>query len=731
MDSARVNVTSARPRRRPSLATQVLIGLALGAATGLFFGELAAPLGVIGQVFIGLLQMTVLPYIVVSLSAGLGRLSYAEAKTLALRGGGFILFFWAITLAAVVGIAAAFPAWESATFFSPSLVEPEREFDFLKLYVPTNPFFSLANTIVPAVVVFSLAVGVALIGAPGKAALLPALQAAEGVLLRIAGAVARAAPIGVFALIAHAAGTMEVEALGRVQVYLLLYIGTALLLSLWVLPGLVAVLTPLPARRVLAHSQDALVTAFATGSLLIVIPLMAERSKELLGEIELRTPATEGAVNLMVPINFNLPNMGKLLSLVFVPFAGWFSGHAVPVDQYPLFLGAGLLSFFGEVVVALPFLLDLVRVPADLFQLFLPVDTVTGRFGTLLAAVHTIAQALLTAVAVGGAIRWRPGALATYGAASLALVLAVLVGARLYFEHVVPREYRAYQQLVRMELAINRTDARLRDAERIEPLPQTGAGQRLAAIVARGSLRVGYLSEQLPWAFRNAEGHLVGLDIDLAHLLAAELGVGLEFVDVASAGMAALLQDGRLDIVVGGVAVTPDRTLHMRLTEPYMNATLAFVVRDHERRRFATVPSLRQAGALRVATVGLPHYDNLVRSVLPDVELIRIKSPREFFAAPEGRYDALLFSAEGGSAWTLLFPRFSVVVPRPNVVAVPIAFATPKSAPELHDYVSTWVALKRQDGVVRYLYDFWILGRGAQSTEPRWSVIRDVLGWVD
>jgi hypothetical protein len=267
------------------------------------------------------------------------------------------------------------------------------------------------------------------------------------VLLRIAGAVARAAPIGVFALIAHAAGTMSVEALGRVQVYFLLYIGTALLLSLWVLPGLIAVLTPLPARRVLAHSQDALVTAFATGSLLIVIPLMDERSKELLNEVGLHNPATESAVNLMVPINFNLPNMGKLLSLVFVLFAGWFSGNAVSVDQYPLFLAAGLLSFFGEVVVALPFLLDLMRVPADFFQLFLPVDTVTGRFGTLLAAVHTITQALLTAAAVTGAIRWRLGALARYGAVSLGLALAVFWGSRLYFEHVMPQEYRAYQQL--------------------------------------------------------------------------------------------------------------------------------------------------------------------------------------------------------------------------------------------------------------------------------------------
>ena len=726
-----MNGTGARRRWRPTLAIQVLIGLALGVATGVFFGELAAPLGLLGQIFIGLLQMTVLPYILVSLSAGLGRLSYAEAKTLALRGGGFILFFWAITLAAVAGIALSFPAWESASFFSPSLIEPEREFDFIKLYIPTNPFFSLANTIVPAIVVFSLAVGVALIGAPGKATLLPVLQAAEGVLLRIAGTVARAAPIGVFALIAHAAGTMAVEALGRVQVYFLLYIGTALLLSVWVLPGLIAVLTPLPARRVLAHSQDALVTAFATGSLLIVIPLMAERSKELLNEMGLRNPATESAVNLMVPINFNLPNMGKLLSLAFVLFAGWFSGNAVPVDQYPLFLAAGLLSFFGEVVVALPFLLDLVRVPADFFQLFLPVDTVTGRFGTLLAAVHTITQALLTAAALTGAIRWRLGALARYVAVSLGLALAVLWGSRLYFEHIVPHEYRAYQQLVRMELAITRADARLLDSERIEPVPEAGAGKRLAAIQVRGTLRVGYPSEHLPWAFRNAEGHLVGLDIDLAHLLATELGVGLEFVNVEPAQMALLLDDGRVDLVVGGLAVTPERALRMRFTEPYMDGTLAFVVRDHDRRRFSTVPMLRQAGALRIATAGLPHYDNLVRAVLPDAQLIGIRSPRDFFEAPEGQYDALLFSAEGGSAWTLLFPRFSVVVARPNVVGVPIAFATPKSETELHDYVSTWVALKRQDGSARYLYDFWILGRGAQSTRPRWSVVRDVLGWID
>jgi len=726
-------LSEAKPRRRlrPGLAGQVLIGLALGIATGLFFGELAASLKVIGQIFIGLLQMTVLPYILVSLVAALGRLSYGEAKTLALRGGMFIVLFWGVTLATVVGIALSFPAWESATFFSSSLAEPERKLDFIQLYIPTNPFFALANTIVPAIVLFSLAMGLALIGAPGKATLLPNLQVIEDALMRIAGTVARTAPIGVFALVADAAGTMQVEALGRAQVYLLLYLGAALLLSLWVLPGLISVLTPLPFRRVVGHTQDALITAFATGSLLIVIPLMAERSKELLEEMGLRNPDAESAVDLMVPVNFNLPNMGKLLSLSFVLFAGWFSGNAVPVEQYPLFLVSGLVSFFGEVVVALPFLLDLMRIPSDFFQLFLPVDTVTGRFGTLLAAVHTIVQALLTAAAVSGAIRLRWVPLARYTIVSLALALAVFVGLRLFFEHVVPQKYRAYDQLVQMDLAIDRGEIKVLKPEEAEPLSEEGAGKRFAAIKKRGTLRVGYGSDRLPYVFHNADGKLVGYDVDLVHLLASELGVGLDFINIKPKDARRFLDEGRVDIVVGGIPVTPERTLQMRFTEPYMHATLGFVVRDHERKRFATIGQLKSAGALRIATFDVPYYNNLVRAALPKVELILIRSPADFFKAPEGQFDAMLASAEAGSAWTLIFPQFSVVVPKPNIVRGPLAIGTPKNAPELHEYVSTWVALKKENGTTRILYDHWILGQGAKSTRPRWSIIRDVLGWID
>ncbi len=58
---------------RPSLSTNILIGLVLGILCGILFGEYCAPLEVFGNAFIKLLQMSILPYIVVSLMVGIGR----------------------------------------------------------------------------------------------------------------------------------------------------------------------------------------------------------------------------------------------------------------------------------------------------------------------------------------------------------------------------------------------------------------------------------------------------------------------------------------------------------------------------------------------------------------------------------------------------------------------------------------------------------------------------------
>jgi Na+/H+-dicarboxylate symporter len=138
-----------------SLSTKILIGLVTGAACGLFFGELVGFLRIVGDAFVMLLQMSVLPYVLFSLVAGLGSLDMARARELARTTGMVLLVTWFISLLFVALFPLALPRWESAAFFSSTLVEPAPAFDFLSLYIPANPFRSLAEAIVPAVVVLS------------------------------------------------------------------------------------------------------------------------------------------------------------------------------------------------------------------------------------------------------------------------------------------------------------------------------------------------------------------------------------------------------------------------------------------------------------------------------------------------------------------------------------------------------------------------------------------------
>ena len=63
---------------RPSLSTSILIGLVLGILCGIFFGEYCGFLEIFGDAFIKLLQMTILPYIVVSLILGLSLIHISE-----------------------------------------------------------------------------------------------------------------------------------------------------------------------------------------------------------------------------------------------------------------------------------------------------------------------------------------------------------------------------------------------------------------------------------------------------------------------------------------------------------------------------------------------------------------------------------------------------------------------------------------------------------------------------
>ena len=246
---------------------------------------------------------------------------------------------------------------------------------------PQNPFNSLATGTVPAVVVFALAVGAALIGIENKQPIIDALDTISTSLSRVGKFIARLAPIGVFAITARAAGTFDVAQLQSLEIYLATYLVFWFALAIWFLPMFATAMLPLKYRDVMGPARDALITAFATGSVFVVLPLLADHAKVLVRKCAPESEDAPNAVDVLIPLAFAFPGPGEILILGFIVFAAWLSGVTIALVQWPGFLISGLFSKFGSSMVAIPFLLDQLRIPADLFQLYVVANVFTGRFG--------------------------------------------------------------------------------------------------------------------------------------------------------------------------------------------------------------------------------------------------------------------------------------------------------------------------------------------------------------
>jgi ABC-type amino acid transport substrate-binding protein len=457
--------------------------------------------------------------------------------------------------------------------------------------------------------------------------------------------------------------------------------------------------------------------------------MLTDHGKELLRKSAGGGAESESSVDVIVPISFNFPNVGKLLQLLFILFAVWFTKTAITLSGYVNLTVSSLLSFFGKPVATMPFLLDLLHLPADMMQLYFASGIFVGQFGTLASAMHLFALAVLGGFAMTGSLRIQWKRLVPLTALTLGLVASAVVGLRAYFSLAVENAYDKDKIIAQMQPLFAAGPAKVyKSAPPVLPVQSTQSAMQ--RIRARGAIRVGYLDDTRPITFFNGKGELVGLDVEMAHILARSLGVSLEFVAVDRTHLFQQLNERYCDIVMSGIVVTPERAEAASLSTPYMEETLAFVVQDHRRAEFSSREARQKLKSPKLAILDVPYFIAFVREHLPKAQLVTVNSAEEFFESKGKTLDGFVYSAERGSAWSLLYPEYTVVVPTPPI-ALPLSYAMARGDRELVDYVNALVELKKGDGTVKKLYNYWVLGQFAADTQPRWSVIRNVLHWVD
>jgi Na+/H+-dicarboxylate symporter/ABC-type amino acid transport substrate-binding protein len=723
--------TRSKTRKRISLSNQILLGLAFGALTGIFLGEHAYPFDYVGKAFIGLLQMTVLPYIVFSLMMNIGRLSMATGRRLIFIGMKVLAVLIGFGLINLLILPLAFPEWQSSNFFSPAFIAPQEKIDFISLYIPSNPFYSLAANHVPAVVLFSIIVGVGLMRVPNREPFLKSLEIINNALNQVNKLVIKITPLGVFAIAAATVGTVSWAQLGRLQTFLLVYTVIVILMTLWVLPALIAAVTPFKYKEIFKFTRATLITIFATGKIIVVLPQLINNLDELFKSKNLDNEETARATDILMPLAYPFPNLGTLIILIFVPFAGWYSGQVIEGSQIPIFLFSGLLSSFIAPITGIPFMLDMLDISKDMFQLFFVSSVYTDRIRVVLGAMHLITLTLIATSIYQGLFRLNIKKLIRWGIITTLLYLISIFGVKQYLNYSIQDTYN-YDQLIveippRFESTVKFTELKKASPN---PVKIRDWQSRLSRIRSTRVLRVGFVENYLPFSYRNKDGELIGYDIEMAKLLAESLGVSIVFVPVIGGDLSIGLRRDYYDIVMSGVPLSSELVEHVNVSHSYMDLNLALIA-NSQTSNLKNFDKSAQMDSIRVAYISRPEFVELMQSFLPQTQAVKVSSVEEYIKTDTALADGMITSAESGAYYTLLYPEYSIVNPFPEPITVPVVYPVGFESEEFVDYINNWIIVITKQGRVDKLYEHWILGKQVTQPKKNWSVIKDVLHWDD
>lgn len=488
-------------------------------------------------------------------------------------------------------------------------------------------------------------------------------------------------------------------------------------------------MTPVTYREIFTSFRISFITAFVTGSLLVVLPMMIEEIRQLLARYNMSDEETDATVDVLIPTTFNFPSVAMLLVLSFILFAAWYSGSPLTFSNYPLFATAGLFVAFGGSNIALPFLLDMFQLPADMFDLFLVANVLTNFFFMSLSAMNLAVLTLLSVFLIRGRTTPKLPLLANLGVLLFVGTPLLLKGSAFLMNNGINYEYSGYQDFVAQELVGTTVD--VQNIEYQTKARKSTADSRLQQATASGWLRIGHSSDSLPWAFRNDHGTTVGFDIQLLHSMANDLGVGLQIMRLDPDQVGHALSSGQIDLYASGMLLDTAKVREFEFSKAYSHTTLGLLLADHKRQEYESLDDLVKADDKAIGLLQAPSSLRQVELSLPERDFVDVFSARDFLQGKVEELDVLLMSVEAASAWTLVYPEYTAIIPKGRKVTIPLVFGLPSDDPRFKRYVDTWIDSASSFGIMDAARNRWILGKTDKSAKPRWSIIRDVLHWVE
>jgi proton glutamate symport protein len=680
----------------------------------------------LGIVYAMMLESVVYPYILSSLIVGLGSLAGARARRLFHASWAVYLFLWLIVLAAVVILTQAIPPSPP-----PVVVKPSHAIGVLSLLqtvVPDNLTLALARNFVPAIVVFAVIFGVAVQSIPSKASLLESMEAIRQASITIWKWVVYLAPIGVFALFASTAGTIAPRVASALAVYMGLFLIGTVVLAFVVLTIALSAIVPAGTRELLADLQPAFVLALVTTLPTSALPLIqgvAERRAAAAGRDD---QEAKDITRATISLSYVFASLGNYFVALFIIYASHHYQVTLDAFQTTLLAPITLLSSSGApstTISAVDFMSHWLGLPADTVPLYVEAMTVT-RYGQVALSVSAYGFAAIAVPFVYFRCTvWRPARAIVALTIGAVVFAAVAVGMRTVSSRLFPPPSDAATLERTLDPAlVAAVDAVIRDVP-LHLLPPIEGSPTVDGIRDRGTLRVGYGRDTVPFSYTNVAGNLVGFDISYAYRLARDLHVHLEFVPVDWDRLDTDLAARRLDIVMAGAYLTEERLQDLQVTNSYYQSPLAFIARSGQAYRFLRYSDVASASNLAIGALADSAIFRLSRHLFPKARIVPLETYDAISAHPE--LDAAIWSLEQAEVWASGHPGFSAV--EASGMGAPLLFAyfLQPGATTLTQYLNVWLSLQESNGFRAAQLAYWIEGKPRASHTSRWNLLDNVL----
>ncbi len=395
------------------LWVKILIGFALGAVVGLIVGPSIAVVKPLGDLFIRLIKMLIVPMVFCSLVVGAS--SIGDLRKLGRVGGKTIIYFLAttaiaITLAIIFAIifnpAGGYILKEVGTYEAKAMPKVA---DVILNMVPTNPISAMATDNMLQIIVFALFVGISisLIGEKGK----PALDFFDSVaetMYRIVGMVMGYAPIGVFALIAWVVGTAGAEVLLPLARVIFVVYFVNILHAVVVYSGAVRIFAGMSPVQFFKGFFEAMMVAFSTCSSSATLPISMRLAQENLG-----VPKEIASFVQPLGATINMDGTAIYQGVCAVFIANVF-GITLGFPQYIMIIVAATLASIGTAgvpgagMIMLSLVLETVGLPLEGILLVAGIDRILDMIRTSMNVTGDAAGAVVIAASEGELIRVTP-----------------------------------------------------------------------------------------------------------------------------------------------------------------------------------------------------------------------------------------------------------------------------------------------------------------------------------